>query len=120
MRDITQARAQTKPKSILVPTRVPCQVKSTGSLNLMKSQSKPLPPKMYRTMNIATRHPARKRRSLKKIHCNRPMTKQFTSRDNYAVLQIGGTLAAKMASATLCEWTPVGITIGLVYRPREI
>jgi hypothetical protein len=40
--------------------------------------------------------------------------------DNYVVLQIGGTLAAKMAVASLGEWTLVGLVIGLVYRPREI
>ncbi|MFL6299563.1 MAG: hypothetical protein ACJ71N_03010 [Terriglobales bacterium] len=40
--------------------------------------------------------------------------------DNYVVLQIGGTLAAKMALASLGEWTLVGLVIGLVYRPREI
>jgi hypothetical protein len=40
--------------------------------------------------------------------------------DNYVVLQIGGMLAAKMAVASLGEWTLVGLVIGLVYRPREI
>jgi hypothetical protein len=40
--------------------------------------------------------------------------------DNYVVLQIGGTLAAKMALASLGEWTLVGLVIGLVYRSREI
>ena len=40
--------------------------------------------------------------------------------DNYVVLQIGGLLAAKMALASLGEWTLVGLVIGLVYRPREI
>jgi hypothetical protein len=40
--------------------------------------------------------------------------------DNYVVLQIGGMLAAKMAAASLGEWTLVGLVIGLVYRRREI
>jgi hypothetical protein len=40
--------------------------------------------------------------------------------DNYVVLQIGGALAAKMAVASLGEWTLVGLVIGWVYRPREI
>ena len=40
--------------------------------------------------------------------------------DNYVVLQIGGVLAAKMAVASLGEWTLVGVVMGLVYRPHEI
>jgi hypothetical protein len=40
--------------------------------------------------------------------------------DNYVVLQIGGILAARMAVASLGEWTLVGLMIGLLYRPRQI
>src|SRR4051794_5455059 len=40
--------------------------------------------------------------------------------DNYVVLQIGGVLAAKMAVASLGEWTLVGVVMGLVYHPHQI
>jgi hypothetical protein len=36
---------------------------------------------------------------------------------NYAVFNIGSTLAISMALAGLVEWTIVGIVIGLIYRP---
>ena len=40
--------------------------------------------------------------------------------DNYIVLQIGGTLATKMAVASVIEWMLVGLAIGLVYRRPAI
>jgi hypothetical protein len=37
---------------------------------------------------------------------------------NYVTLNLGGKLAAELAASTLVQWTLVGVTIGLVYKPR--
>ena len=37
---------------------------------------------------------------------------------NYATIEISGKLALELAASEPIEWTLVGITVGLVYRPR--
>jgi hypothetical protein len=38
--------------------------------------------------------------------------------DEYVTLNIGRTLAVVMAAGRLFEWMVVGVTIGLIYKPR--